>query len=34
MTLGQGQGMTLNTQVVLFTHLAYCIYQFSNDRLQ
>ena len=36
MTLGQGQGMTLtlNTHVVLFTHLAHCIHQFSDHRLQ
>ena len=32
MTLGKGQGMTstLNTHVVLLTHLAHCIYQFSD----
>ena len=36
MTLRQGQGMTLtlNTHVVSFTHLAHCIYQFSDHRLQ
>ena len=36
MTLGQGQGitLTLNTHVVSFTHLAHCIYQFSEHRLQ
>ena len=36
MTLGQGQGMTLTltTHAVLFTHLAHCMYQFSDHRLQ
>ena len=36
MTFDQGQEMTLtmNTHVVSFTHLAHCIYQFSDRRLQ